>query len=162
MLEDRAGALLLQLGYTLATAESLTGGLVGARITSVSGSSTYYMGGVISYSTAVKNSLLDVSSDILSNQGAVSEEAAAAMAVGVRRLIGATIGLSTTGVAGPATQEGQPVGTLCIAVADLSGVYAQRMHGHDSGRAGIREWAAVQALALLVRRLELAGPKSAL
>jgi nicotinamide-nucleotide amidase len=154
MLQDRAGELLLRLGYTLATAESLTGGLVGAHITSVPGSSAYYLGGVISYATDIKNSLLGVSDDVLSSKGAVSEESAAAMAMGVKKLFGATVSLSTTGVAGPATQEGQPVGTLFVSVSDPSGMYTEEFHGEASDREEVREWAAGQALSLLVQRLE--------
>jgi PncC family amidohydrolase len=154
MLQDRAGSLLRQLGYTLATAESLTGGLVGAHITSVPGASDYYLGGIISYATGIKNSLLDVSSDILSSHGAVSEEAAAAMAIGVKQLFGASVGLSTTGVAGPTLQEGKPVGTLCISVSGPFDEHTKILNGPDSSRAVVREWAASEALSYLIERLE--------
>jgi len=154
VLQDRVGSLLRQLGYTLATAESLTGGLVGAQITSVPGSSDYYLGGVISYATGIKNSLLEVSSDILSSRGAVSEEAAAAMATGVQRLFGASVGLSTTGVAGPSTQEGKPIGTLCVSISEPFGVHTKRFNGPDSSRAAVREWATTEALNLLIECLE--------
>jgi len=157
MTEERAGSLLLELGCTLATAESLTGGLVGARITAVAGSSDYYLGGVISYATAIKHSLLRVGLDILTTHGAVSEQTAAAMASGVRDLFKADIGLSTTGVAGPATQDGQPVGTLCVGIADASGVRTFRLAGPAGDRAAVREWAAGQAIRLLVERLEAVG-----
>jgi len=157
MTAERAGALLRQLGWKLATAESLTGGLLGARITAVAGSSDYYLGGVISYATAVKHSLLGVGMDVLDRHGAVSEETAAAMASGVRELFGADLALSTTGVAGPATQDGQPVGTLCVGVADSSGVRAFRLAGPAGGREAVRDWAADQALRLLVERLEAVG-----
>lgn len=156
MLQDRAGALLRQLGYTLATAESLTGGLVGAQITSVSGASDYYLGGIISYATEIKNSLLNVGSEILSIHGAVSEETAAAMAAGVQRIFGASIGLSTTGVAGPTRQEGKPVGTLCVSVADPLGVHTKRLSGPDSTRAAVRDWAASEAISFLIENLEQA------
>lgn len=157
MLQDRVGSLLRQLGYTLATAESLTGGLVGAQITSESGASDYYLGGIISYATDIKNSLLDVSSDILSNYGAVSEEAAAAMAIGVKRLFGASVGLSTTGVAGPTMQEGKPIGTLCVSISGPFGVHTKRLNGPDSSRAVVRDWATSQALSYLIEQLEYAS-----
>jgi PncC family amidohydrolase len=160
MLQDRVGSLLRQLGYTLATAESLTGGLVGAQITSVPGASDYYLGGVISYATGIKNSLLEVSSYILSSRGAVSEEAAAAMAMGVERLFGASVGLSTTGVAGPTMQEGKPIGTLCISVSGPFGVHTKRLNGPDSSREIVRDWAAGEALSFLVERLESASSQS--
>lgn len=160
MLQDRVGSLLRQLGYTLATAESLTGGLVGAQITSVPGASDYYLGGIISYATGIKNSLLDVSSYILSSRGAVSEEAAAAMAVGVERLFGSSVGLSTTGVAGPTTQEGKPIGTLCISVSGPFGVHTKKLNGPDSSREVVRDWAASEALKYLVERLEYAATQN--
>jgi PncC family amidohydrolase len=154
MLKDRVGSLLRQLGYTLATAESLTGGLVGAQITSVPGASDYYLGGIISYATGIKNSLLDVSDDILSSRGAVSEEAAAAMAIGVKRHFGASVGLSTTGVAGPSTQEGKPVGTLFISISEPFGVHTRGLNGPHSSRAVVRDWAASEALNYLIEYLE--------
>lgn len=123
VLED--GEVVGQLGYTLATAESLTGGLVGAQITSVSGASDYYLGGIISYATAIKNSVLDVNSDILSSLGAVSEEAAVAMAIGARRLFGASVGLSTTGVAGPTMQEGKPTLACKVLVGVIESVVSR-------------------------------------
>jgi PncC family amidohydrolase len=157
MLQNRVGSLLRELGYTLATAESLTGGLVGAQITSVPGASDYYLGGVISYATSIKNSLLGVSSHILDSRGAVSEEAAAAMATGVERLFGASVGLSTTGVAGPTMQEGKPVGTLCLSVSGPFGVHTKRLNGPDSSREVVRDWATGEALSYLVERLEYAA-----
>lgn len=154
MLQDRVGSLLRQLGYTLATAESLTGGLVGAQITSVPGASDYYLGGIISYATDIKNSLLGVSSDILSSHGAVSEETAAAMAIGVKDRFEASVGLSTTGVAGPTMQEGKPIGTLCVSISEPFGVHTKRFNGPDSSRALVRDWATSEALEYLVECLE--------
>jgi|HubBroStandDraft_1064217.scaffolds.fasta_scaffold41553_2 PncC family amidohydrolase len=150
---QRAGALLRELDYTLATAESLTGGLVGAQITSVPGASDYYLGGVIAYSNSVKNSLLNVSQDVLASQGAVSEETARAMAIGVKDLLGSSVGLATTGVAGPDSLEGQPAGTLCLAVADPLGQETLRLQGPAGDRDTVISWAASQALSLLIRRL---------
>jgi nicotinamide-nucleotide amidase len=104
-------------GETLATAESLTGGLVGATITAVPGASAAYRGGVISYATDLKHALLGVPVELLTARGAVDPDVAAAMAVGARDRLGTTWGLSFTGVAGPEPQDRQPVGTVFVAVA---------------------------------------------
>lgn len=100
----------------MATAESLTGGAVAARLTSVPGSSEVYVGGVVAYATDLKVELLGVPPEVVARAGVVSAECATAMARGVRRLTGATYGLATTGVAGPAEQEGKPAGTVFVAV----------------------------------------------
>src|SRR3546814_7219508 len=105
-MEEATGRLLQEHGLTVAVAESLTGGLVASRIVSVPGSSGWFRGAVVAYDSQVKFDVLDVPEGPV-----VSEEAAMAMADGVRRLLGADVGLSTTGVAGPAGQEGQPPGT---------------------------------------------------
>jgi nicotinamide-nucleotide amidase len=104
--------LLRKQGLTLGLAESVTGGLVSGRLTSIPGASDVLRGSVVSYSSEVKFDLLDVPRGPV-----VSEDAAVAMAEGARRVLGADVALSLTGVAGPAEQDGQPVGTLCIAVA---------------------------------------------
>src|SRR5690606_29443619 len=101
--------LCRQRGWTLAVAESVTGGLVGGRITNVAGSSEVFRGGVISYATEVKQTLLGVGEGPV-----VSETAAREMAQGVRRLLDADVAVSLTGVAGPDEQDGQPVGTLFV------------------------------------------------
>lgn len=119
-------ALLTAAGLTIATAESLTGGLVGAAITDVPGASAVYVGSVVSYATRVKASLLGVDAGRLAAHGAVDEEVARQMAEGACRVLDADLGLATTGVAGPDPQDGQPVGTVFVAVAwparDLSRV----------------------------------------
>jgi nicotinamide-nucleotide amidase len=114
--------MLLESGATVATGESLTGGLLGARFTSVSGSSEVYVGGVVTYATGLKVSLLGVPSWVVDGPGVVSAECAEAMAAGVRALTGSTYGLSTTGVAGPDSQEGKPPGTVYAGVAGPHGV----------------------------------------
>ncbi|MFD0631112.1 CinA family protein [Catenulispora yoronensis] len=105
------------LGRTLAVAESLTGGLVAAAITAVPGASAVFRGSVTAYATEAKASVLGVDPDLLARVGAVDPEVARQMAVGVRRLFGAELGLATTGVAGPAEQDGKPVGLVYIACA---------------------------------------------
>ncbi|HZD69378.1 MAG TPA: competence/damage-inducible protein A [Actinomycetes bacterium] len=152
-LEAKIGRLLRDAKRTLACAESLTGGLVGGRVTTVAGSSDYYLGGVVPYATEAKVAVLGVDRDLLTELGPVSEAVAAAMAEGVRRLLGASVGLATTGVAGPTEQGGQPVGTLCLGVADADGTVTRKLRA-PGDRAQIRAWATTSALDLLRRRLE--------
>src|SRR5271154_879372 len=109
--------LLLERGETVATAESLTAGLVGAALTETPGASTTYRGGVIVYSTDLKASLAGVPEQLLTERGAVDPQVAAALAAGVRERLAATWGLALTGVAGPDSQDGQPVGTVHIGLA---------------------------------------------
>ena len=117
-LEEKVGELLSQRGWTLAVAESCTGGLVSHRITNVSGSSAYFEGGVISYSNEVKEHVLGVPLETLIDHGAVSKETVLAMARGVRRLLGTDVAVSITGIAGPTggTPE-KPVGLVYIGLA---------------------------------------------
>lgn len=112
---------------TLATAESCTGGLIGHRVTSVSGSSTYYVGGIIAYSNAVKVRELGVEAAVLGREGAVSERVALQMATGVRERLKADVGISVTGVAGPTggTVE-KPVGLVYIGLAYPDGASVRR------------------------------------
>ena len=119
-------------GKTLATAESCTGGRVAQRITSLPGASGVYRGGVVSYWTDVKGSVLGVPREILDEFGAVSEETARAMAEGARRITGADLAVSVTGVAGPDPDErGVPVGIVYIGLATPTGTFCRKM---DSGR----------------------------
>jgi nicotinamide-nucleotide amidase len=152
-LEAAVGRLLRSSKHTLACAESLTGGLVGGRVTAVAGASDYYRGGVVAYATEAKASVLEVAVDLLATHGPVSEPVAAAMAEGVRRLFGATTGLATTGVAGPAEQDGHSVGTVCLGLADDEGTVTTLLHA-PGDRAQIRAWATTGALNLVRRRLE--------
>ena len=108
--------LLEAADATVATAESLTGGRLAALLTTAPGASQSYLGGVVSYATSVKTGLLGVPEELVAEHGVISAECAAAMAAGVRRLIGATWALSTTGVAGPAPQEDTPPGVAYVAV----------------------------------------------
>ncbi|MCW2766196.1 MAG: competence/damage-inducible protein cinA [Nocardioides sp.] len=102
---------------TVATAESLTGGRLAVALTDVPGASETFLGGVVTYATELKHTVLDVPVEIIDRYGVVSPECARAMASGVRALSGATYGLSTTGVAGPAEQEGKPPGTVFVGIA---------------------------------------------
>ena len=106
-------------GKTLATAESLTGGGIGAALTAVSGSSAVYKGGIVSYTNEVKHRILGVPMEVLDEYGAVSEPVAKAMAEGVRKLLNADVSVSVTGLAGPVGDEyGNPVGTVFIGYSD--------------------------------------------
>jgi nicotinamide-nucleotide amidase len=109
--------LLIARGETLAVAESLTGGMLAAALTSFPGASAVFRGGVVAYATDLKAAILDVPSDLLARHGAVYPEVAAAMADGVRSRLKASVGAATTGVAGPDPSDGQPVGTVYIAVS---------------------------------------------
>ncbi|HLI52251.1 MAG TPA: nicotinamide-nucleotide amidohydrolase family protein, partial [Thermomicrobiaceae bacterium] len=114
--EQRLFEVFTGKGLTIATAESCTGGLIAHRITTVSGSSAYFVGGVVSYSNALKQKLLGVTEETLRTAGAVSRECALQMAGGVRRLTGATVGISSTGIAGPGgATPTKPVGLVYIA-----------------------------------------------
>jgi competence/damage-inducible protein CinA-like protein len=118
-LEGMIGALLTEKKLTISVAESLTGGLLADRITNVPGSSAYFERGVVTYSNRSKTELLGVPEEVLKEHGAVSKEAAVLMAEGVRRASGTDIGVSTTGIAGPAGgTDAKPVGTIFIAVSD--------------------------------------------
>ena len=110
-------AALVATGRTVATAESLTGGLVCAALTDVPGASAVVRGAVVAYATELTAQVLGVEADLLATGGAVQAEVARQMATGVRRVLGAEVGVATTGVAGPDPQDGHPVGTVFVAVA---------------------------------------------
>jgi competence/damage-inducible protein CinA-like protein len=136
---------------TIATAESCTGGLLAERLTRISGSSVYFLGGVVSYSNALKSAWVDVPAEIIESRGAVSAEVAIALADGIRRRTGATLGVGITGVAGPhgGTPE-KPVGTVHVAIADAAGS-KERSVRYPGERDRIR-WQASQTALDLVRR----------
>jgi nicotinamide-nucleotide amidase len=114
---------LLQHKATIAAAESCTGGLLAERLTNIAGSSAYFLGGVVCYSNELKTAWADVPPDLITAKGAVSSEVAVALAQGIRRKVGSTLGVGITGIAGPGggTEE-KPVGTVHIAVAGPAGV----------------------------------------
>ena len=121
-LETSIGELLKKSGKTLSAAESCTGGEIAHLITSVAGSSAYFLGSVTSYAVSVKEGVLGVPAETIERYGVVSSEVAAAMAEGVRRITGSDYAVSTTGLAGPAGDERNPVGTVWIGVAGPRGV----------------------------------------
>lgn len=151
---ERMGEWLRGRGWTLAVAESCTGGMIGARITAVSGSSDYFVGGVIAYANAVKVDLLGVREDVLFREGAVSDVVACAMAAGVRARLSADVALSVTGVAGPTGgTPDKPVGTVYIGLATPSGVAAEHFC-FEGKRDAIRAAACTAALNLLEAALD--------
>ena len=140
-------------GLTIGVAESCTGGLLGARLTAIPGSSDVVLGGVIAYSNEVKTALLDVPAGLLAHQGAVSEGVVRAMASGARAATGASVGVGITGIAGPGggTDE-KPVGTVWIA-SDLEGVVESRRMRLIGDRAEVRQRAAQASLEMVRRRV---------
>ncbi len=153
-LEVVVGRLLQEVGQTLGVAESCTGGLIGHRITNVAGSSDYYRGSVTAYAYDVKETLLGVRHETLLEHGAVSEQTAREMAVGVRRAMGADVGVSATGIAGPGGgMSGKPVGLVYVALAAEDGLWVERyVFGGDRWHNKARSAEAV--LDLLRRYLE--------
>jgi nicotinamide-nucleotide amidase len=149
--------LLGERGATLAVAESLTGGLVAAELTGVPGASHSFLGSVTAYATPLKESLLGVDGGLLAARGAVDAQVAREMAEGVRGRLGADWGAATTGVAGPDPQDGQPVGTVFVAVAGPGGrgrVAPLRLAGD---RTQIRRASVAAVLELLAEHLRTAS-----
>lgn len=126
LLEERIGDLLRARNFTLATAESCTGGLVADRITNIPGSSDYFVGGIVAYANAIKIHTLGVSSETLARYGAVSRETVIEMAHGARTGLRVDIAVSVSGIAGPGGgQPGKPTGTTWIGLAAFDGAWAR-------------------------------------
>jgi PncC family amidohydrolase len=157
--ETRINALLAlpdggQSPITVAAAESLTGGKVSARITAISGSSGYFLGGIVAYSNAAKASLLGVSEETLATRGAVSAECVREMAEGARRAFSADLAVATTGIAGPGgATERKPVGLVYIGLAGADGVTTEEFR-FPGGRAVVTDASTEAALLMLLRGLE--------
>ncbi|MGL4853518.1 MAG: CinA family protein [Phocaeicola sp.] len=153
-LSKRVANLFWKERLTLATAESCTGGFLASSITSISGSSSYFKGGVIAYSNEVKTNLLGVDSALIEEHGAVSEEVAIAMANGVRKLLGVDCAIATTGIAGPdgGTKE-KPVGTVWVAVVCQDQILTKKLEG-DQGRFENVKKSTASALQLLLELLQ--------
>ncbi len=130
----RVVRLLGERGLRLATAESLTGGLLAGAVTDVPGASRVFVGGVVAYATSLKHALLGVDADLLERVGAVDPDVAAQMADGVRRRLGADVGLATTGVAGPDPQDGHAPGTVFVGVATAEAVHVGGRVTRAAGR----------------------------
>jgi nicotinamide-nucleotide amidase len=145
-------AALRRRGATVATAESLTGGMVCADLVTVAGASDVVRGGVVAYAADVKTQLLGVPPELVDRVGTVDPDVARAMAEGARARLGATYGVATTGVAGPDPSEGKPVGTVHVAVAGPDGT-TTRAYAFDGDRASVRRQATRAALGQLAGRL---------
>jgi len=152
-LEQVVGDLLKRNGYTLAAAESCTGGLLAGRITDIPGSSEYFLEGAVTYSNEAKTRILGVPKKMIEDHGAVSEEVATAMASGIRELAGSTFGIGITGIAGPGGGSAEkPVGLVYIALADDGRASAKRFI-FPGDRQFIRTLSVNAALDLLRRRI---------
>jgi nicotinamide-nucleotide amidase len=146
-LADAIGEMLRERGMKIAAAESLTGGLIGSLLTGAGGSSDFFLGSLVCYATEAKRDVAGIDPAILAGPGPVSEEAAAALAQAARSKFGADLGVSATGVAGPAEQDGKPVGTVFVG-AVLDGEPEVRAVRGYGDRANIRALAATAALDL--------------
>ncbi|MGO1182650.1 MAG: CinA family protein [Micrococcaceae bacterium] len=144
--------LLIAHGRTIATAESLTAGAVAARLADVSGASRTLRGGVVAYQNDIKANLLGVDRERLESHGAVDEQVSLQMADGARRQLGADMGVATTGVAGPHPHQGQPAGTVWIAVVAEEARRAQ-LYRFEGDRAAVRQATVDAALQLIVEVL---------
>lgn len=152
-LAQRVGAACRAGGITLATAESCTGGLVAHLVTEIPGSSAYFVGGIVTYSDALKQALVDVPVAVLEAHGAVSAQTAVAMAEGARIRLGSSVAIAVTGIAGPdGGTDAKPVGLTYVAVADADG-HDVRRYQWDSDRSSNKRASAAAALALVAERL---------
>jgi nicotinamide-nucleotide amidase len=155
-MEQVVGRLLCEKNATLAVAESCTGGLIANMLTDVPGSSDYFLLSAVTYANQAKMKILNVNAETLARNGAVSEQTAGEMALGVKNIIAATYGLATSGVAGPGGgTDDKPVGTLCIGLATPSSVSGHRFNFTDHNRRVNKHIFAMAALDLL--RKELLG-----
>lgn len=144
---------LLERGLSVGTAESITGGLVCAALTSVPGASAVVRGGVVAYASDVKAGVLGVDRGLLEREGAVCAPVASALAEGVRRVLPSAVGVSTTGVAGPDPADGKPVGTVFVAASGPWGILVEE-HALTGDREEIRALSVDVALRLLRRGLQ--------
>lgn len=152
--EHAIARLLLRMGLTLAVGESVTGGGVGARLVRVPGASDWFRGGLVTYATETKERVAGVPAALLAEEGPVSERTAVALAEGARERLGAEVGLGIVGVAGPATQGDQPVGTICVAVVmPAAAARSRTVRVPTRARDEIQTFAASGALDYLRRRL---------
>jgi nicotinamide-nucleotide amidase len=151
---------LIDAEATVSTAESITAGRLGARLTDGAGASSAYLGGVITYATEIKISVLGVPEALIDDHGVISSECARSMAESVRKMMGTTYGLSTTGVAGPDTQEDQPVGTVFIGVAGPDGTDVRQL-ALDGDRMEIQKETVAKAMSALTDMVDAVERSSA-
>jgi PncC family amidohydrolase len=156
-LEQQIHSLLTDLALTLSAAESCTGGLVAWRVTTIPGSSEYFLGSIVAYSNEMKHKALGVSEETLANRGAVSEECAREMAEGVRQLTGSSIAVSTTGIAGPGGATARkPVGLIYVACATERGTKVRELRLTGDRDRNMRDAAEV-ALELVIEAVSVAA-----
>lgn len=158
-LAERIVAELVRRRARVGAAESLTGGLLTSALVDVPGASAVVSGGVVAYATPLKAELLDVDAALLDRVGAIDQEVARQMALGVRSRLGVDYGIATTGAAGPDPQDGHPPGTVWVAVADADGVEARAL-ALEGGRSAIRAAAVRGALELLAERIGIGSASS--
>ena len=152
-LEEIVGMFLMMKQKTVAAAESCTGGLLAERLTRTPGSSNYFLGGAICYSNELKTKLAGVPEVLIKENGAVSKPVAQAMAEGIRRRSGASIGIGITGIAGPGGDSAEkPVGLVFIALADEHGTQVREFR-FPGNRERVRLWASTAALEMIRRRV---------
>jgi nicotinamide-nucleotide amidase len=152
-LEEIVGMYLVMRQKTVAVAESCTGGLLAERLTRVSGSSSYFLGGAVCYTNEMKTRWAGVPADLIKTHGAVSKPVAQSLAEGVRTRAGASIGVGITGIAGPTGgTDGKPVGLVFVALADERGTQVREFHFPGS-RDRVRHWATQMALEMVRRRI---------
>lgn len=150
-LAENLQKIYLENNLTLATAESCTGGLLGAILTSIPGSSSYYYGGAIVYANHAKEIFAAVDGEIIKTQGAVSSEVAKKLALGIRAKLKAAVGVGITGIAGPAGgTPDKPVGLVYVGIADTRGVKVYKFH-FSGNRQEIREKTVIEVLKLLIQ-----------
>lgn len=157
-LPEVTGRLLRSNGWTVSTAESCTGGLIASLLTSVPGSSAYFLGSVVSYASSVKENILGVPKSVINTHGAVSPECAAAMAEGVRRITDSDFSVATTGNAGPSASEGKPVGQVWVGISSRKETRTMEFHYHNDRKRNIERFAASALDAL--RRVILSGTEA--
>ncbi|MCU0499374.1 MAG: CinA family protein [Anaerolineae bacterium] len=152
--EQQIGDALLKRGWTLATAESCTGGLIAHRLTNIPGSSAYYIGSIIAYDNRIKQQFLTISEDLLIRYGAVSEPVAVQMAIAACDLFKTDLALSVTGIAGPGgSTPDKPVGLTYIALAGRTGLIGSQRFIWTFDREGNKQASAEAALQLLLENL---------
>ena len=146
-MEATVGSILVERGWTMGLAESVTGGLVASRCVAVPGASTWFRGAVVSYATEVKRTVLGVPEGPV-----VSAAAALAMARGARSVLGADVGVAITGVAGPTEQDGQPVGTVFVGLVTPDGEHTEQLL-LPGDRERVRNFSAISAMDVVRRTL---------
>jgi len=152
--DDQVAGMLAARGWTIATGESCTGGLLAGRLTERAGSSAWVLGGVVAYANSAKSGLLGVDPEVIEARGAVSVEVAEALADGARAQLGADVGVGITGVAGPGGGSlEKPVGFVCFSVAGPDGARLTRSMTLPGSRADVRDRSTTVAMHLLRRLL---------